>query len=170
MARASARKVGSVVIALCPAHLEPGASVAMPVASVPMKESAAPKLEPVPAPLGGMGPIASYLARRGSLAKIVLTAVIVTTLMAVTLLMDIASARLAGQAHIVTCPALRVSGEPTVVMHAPARTGAPACLRMATVCVHLASEAPPARDLASPAAMANAVYPASAITIRPATL
>ncbi|XP_012923421.1 platelet endothelial aggregation receptor 1 isoform X4 [Heterocephalus glaber] len=169
-ALASARRVGSVVTALCPAHPEPGASVAMPVASVPTKESAAPKLEPVPAPLGGMGPTASYPARRGSLVKVVLLAVTVTTLMAVTLFMDTASARPAGQAPTATCPALRASGESTAATPAPARMGAPASPRMATVCVHLASGVPPARDLASLAAMANAACPASAITTLPATL
>ncbi|XP_004871319.1 platelet endothelial aggregation receptor 1 isoform X3 [Heterocephalus glaber] len=150
-ALASARRVGSVVTALCPAHPEPGASVAMPVASVPTKESAAPKLEPVPAPLGGMGPTASYPARRGSLVKVVLLAVTVTTLMAVTLFMDTASARPAGQAPTATCPALRASGESTAATPAPARMGAPASPRMATVCVHLASGVPPARDVRLPA-------------------
>lgn len=94
----------------------------------------------------------------------------VTTLMAATLFVDTASARPAGQAPAATCPVPRASGEPTAATPAPARTGAPVSPRMATVCVHLASEAPPARDLASPAAMANAACPASAITTLPATL
>lgn len=170
MALASARKVGSVVTAPYPAHLEPGASVVMPVANVPTREPAAPKLEPVPAPLGGMGPTVSYPARKGSLAKVVLAAVTVTTLMVVTLPTDTASARQAGQVPTATCPALRASGEPIAATPAPARMGAPAYLRMATVCAHLVSEAPPARDLASRAAMANVVYPASAITTHPATM
>lgn len=54
------------------------------------------------------------------------------------------------QVPAATCPALRASGEPTVATPAPARMGAPASLRMATVCVHLDSEAPPARDVRLP--------------------
>lgn len=165
----SARKVGSVVTALCPACLEPGVLVAMPAASVPMKQPAAPKLEPVPAPLDGMGFTASSPARRGSLVKAVPVAVTVTTLMAATLFMGTASARLAGQEPAATCPALRASGGSTVATPAPARMGAPASLRMAIVCVHPDSEAPPARDPVSPAAMANAVCPASVRTTPPAT-
>ncbi|KAL0590648.1 Platelet endothelial aggregation receptor 1 [Plecturocebus cupreus] len=187
-------QVGSVVTALCPAHPEPGASVAMPAASVPMRESAAPKLEPVPAPLGGMGPAASCPARRGNLEKVVPVTVTVTTLMAVTRFMDAVSVRLAGwvsilgpqaygglrdashrkcvqksplelkgahpgtpdcclpQAPAATCPALRAYGESTVATPAPARMGALASLRMATVCVHPDSEAPPARDVRLPTA------------------
>lgn len=56
-------QVGSVVTALCPVPLAPGASVAMPVASVPTTESAAPKPEPVLAPLGGMALTASFPAQ-----------------------------------------------------------------------------------------------------------
>jgi hypothetical protein len=56
-------QVGSVVTALFPVPLAPGASIAMPVASVPTTESAAPKLEPVLAPLGGMVLTASFPAR-----------------------------------------------------------------------------------------------------------
>lgn len=52
-----------MVTALCPVPLALGASVAMPVASVPMRESAAPRLEPVLAPLGGMELTASFLVR-----------------------------------------------------------------------------------------------------------
>lgn len=52
-------QVGSMVTAPCPARLEPGASVAMPAASVPTRQPAAPKPEPVPVPLGGTGPTAS---------------------------------------------------------------------------------------------------------------
>lgn len=55
-------QVGSVVTALYPVPLAPGASVVMPVASVPMRESAAPKLEPVLALLGGMELTASFPA------------------------------------------------------------------------------------------------------------
>ena len=54
------------------------------------------------------------------------------------------------QVPAATCPALRASGEPTVATPAPARMGAPASLRMAIVCVHLDSEAPPARDVRLP--------------------
>ncbi|KAK2084462.1 hypothetical protein P7K49_037495 [Saguinus oedipus] len=68
----------------------------MPAASVPMRESAAPKLEPVPAPLGGMGPTASCPARRGNLEQVVPVTVTVTTLIAVTRFMDAVSVRLAG--------------------------------------------------------------------------
>lgn len=168
-APASARKVGSVVTAQYPAHLEPGASTAMLAVSVPMGQPAAPKLELVLVPLGGTGPTASSPARRGSLVKAVPVTVTVTILMAVTLFMDVAIARLAGRVPAATCPALRASGEPTVATPAPARMGAPASPRMATVCVHPDSEAPPARDPVSPAAMANAVYPASVLTTPPAT-
>lgn len=108
---ASVRKVGNVVTALCPAHLEPGASVAMPVASVSIRQPAAPKLELVPAPLGGMGFIASFLARRDSLVKAVPGIVTANTPMAVTLFMDTASARLDGWVSVATSPAMRASGE-----------------------------------------------------------
>lgn len=54
------------------------------------------------------------------------------------------------QASAATCPALRVSGEPTVATPVPARMGAPASRRMATACVHLDSEAPSARDVRLP--------------------
>lgn len=141
----------------------------MPAASVPMRQPAAPKLEPVPAPLGGTGSTASSPVQRGSLVKAVPIAVTVTTLMTVTLFTDTASARLAGQVPAATCPALRASGEPTVAAPAPARMGAPASPRMATVCVCLDSGVPPARDPASLAAMANAVCPASVLTTPPAT-
>lgn len=155
--------------ALCPVHLEPGDLVAMPAASVPMRQRAAPKLEPVPAPLGGMGPTASSPVQRGSLVKAVPVAVTVTTLMAVTLFMGTASAKLAGQVPAATCPALRASGEPTAATPAPAKMGAPVSLRMAIVCVHPDSEVPPARDPVSPDATANAVCPASVLTTPPAT-
>lgn len=141
----------------------------MPAASVPTRQPAAPKLEPVPARLGGTGPTASSPVQRGSLVKVVPVAVTVTTLMAVTLFMDTASARLAGQVLDATCPALRASGEPTAATPALARMGAPASLRMAIVCVYLDSEVPPARDPVSLAAMANAVCPASVLTTPPAT-
>ncbi|XP_073077275.1 platelet endothelial aggregation receptor 1 isoform X3 [Manis javanica] len=127
-----------------------GTCVCKEAASVPMRQPAAHKREPVPAPLGGMGLTASSPARTGSLVKAVPVAVTVTTLMAVTLFMDTASARLAGQAPAATCPALRVSGEPTVATPVPARMGAPASRRMATACVHLDSEAPSARDVRLP--------------------
>lgn len=96
-------------------------------------------------------------------------AVTVSTLMAVTLFMDSASARPAGRVPVATCPALRASGEPTVATPAPARMGARASLRLATACVHQGSEALPARDPVSLAAMANAVCPASVRTTPPAT-
>lgn len=168
-ARASARKVGSVVTALCPVPLAPGASVAMPVASVPTRESAAPKLEPVLAPLGGVGFTANFRARRDSLVKVVPVSVTVTTPMAVTLFMDTADVRLAGWAHVATCLAQRAFGEPTAAMPVPARMVALVYLRTATVCAHQGSEAPPARGPARLVAMANAVCPASATTILPAT-
>lgn len=158
-----------MVTAQCLALLEPGASAAMPVASVPMKEPVAPKLEPVHVPLGGMEPTASCLVLKGSLVNIVPVTVTVTILMAVTLLMDIANVWLAGWAPGVTCPAQRAFGEPTAATLAPARMGALVSLRVAIVCVHLVSEAPPARDPASLVTMANAVCPASATTTPPAT-
>lgn len=167
-ARASARKVGSVVTALCPVLLVPGASVAMPVASVPMRESAAPKLEPVLVPLGGMELIVSFPARRDSLVKVVPVSVTVTTLMAATLFLDTADVRLAGWAHTVTCLAQRDFGEPTAATPVPARMGVLVYLKMATVCAHQGSEAPPARSPAHLVAMANAVCPASATTTLPA--
>lgn len=141
----------------------------MPAASVPTRQPAAPKLEPVPAPLGGTGSTASSPVQRGSLVKAVPITVTVTTLKAATLFMDSASARLAGQVPAATCPALRASGEPTAATPAPARTGAPASPRVAIVCVCLDSEVPPASDPASLAAMANAVCPASVLTTPPAT-
>lgn len=168
-ARASARKVGSVVTALCPVPLAPGASVAMPVASVPTTESAAPKPEPVLAPLGGMALTASFPARRDSLVKAAPVSVTVTTLMAVTLFVDSADVRLAGWAHAATCLARRAFGEPTAVTPVPARMVVPVCLRTATVCAHQGSEAPPARGPARLVAMANAVCSASVTTILPAT-
>lgn len=168
-ARASARKVGSVVTALCPVPLAPGASIAMPVASVPMRESAAPKLEPVPARQGGTEPTASFPAQRDSLVTGVPVSATVTTLMAVTLLVDSAGVRLAGRAHAATCLAHRASGEPTAVIPAPAKMAALASLRTATVCAHQGSEAPPARGPAHLVAMASAVRHASATTVLPAT-
>lgn len=54
-------------------------------------------------------------------------------------------------------------------MLAPARMEAPACLMLAAVCVPLGSEAPPARDPASLAVMANVVYPANVPTTPPVT-
>lgn len=168
-APASARKVGSVVTALCPVPLAPGASVAMPVASVPMRESAAPKLGPVLAPLGGMELTASFPARRGSLVKVVPVSVTVTTLMAVTLFMDSADVRLAGWVHAATCLAQRAFGEPTAATPVPAKMVVLVYLRTATVCVHQGSEAPPARGPARPVAMASAVCRVSATTILPAT-
>lgn len=170
MAPASARKVGSVVTALCPARLELGASVAMPAASVPMRQPAVPRLEPVPVPLGGMGPTASSPARRGSLVKAVPVAVTVTMLTAAILFTDTASARLGGQVPAATSPALRASGEPTAATLVPAGTGAPASPRMATASVHPDSEALSARNPVSLAATANAVCPASVPTIPPVTL
>lgn len=158
-----------MVTALCPARLEPGALVAMPAASVPTRQPAVPKLEPVPAHLGGTGPTASSPARRDSLAKAVPVAVTVSTLMAVTLFMDSASARPAGWVPAATCPALRASGELTVATPAPARMEAPASLRVATVCAHRDSEAPPARGPVLLAAMANVVRSASVLTTPPAT-
>lgn len=82
----------------------------MPAASVPTRRPAAPKLELVPAPRGGMGLAANCPVQKDSLAKAVPGAVIVTTLMAVTLSMDTAYARLAGQVHAASCPALPASG------------------------------------------------------------
>lgn len=169
-ARAFARKVGSVVTALCPVLLAPGASVAIPVVSVPMRESAVPRLELVLVLLGGMELIASFPARKGSSVTGVPVSVTVTTLMAVTLFMDTADVRLAGWAHAATCLAQRAFGGPTAAILAPAKTGVLVYLKMATVCVHQGSEAPPARGPASLVAMANAVYPASATTTLPATL
>lgn len=169
MAHASARKVGSVETAQCLVLLAPGASVAMPVASVPMRESAAPKLEPVPVPLGGMELTASFPVQQDSSVKAVPVSVTVTTLMAVTLFMDAADVRLAGWACGATCLAQRGFGEPTAATLVPAKTGVLVYLRMATVCAHQDSEAPPARGPARLVAMANAVCSASATIILPAT-
>lgn len=52
-----------MVTALCPVPLAPGASVAIPVVSVPMGESAVPRLELVLVLLGGMELVASFPAR-----------------------------------------------------------------------------------------------------------
>ena len=52
-----------MVTALCPVLLAPGASVAIPVVSVPMRERAVPRLELVLVLLGGMELIASFPAR-----------------------------------------------------------------------------------------------------------
>lgn len=169
-ARAFARKVGSVVTALCPVLLAPGASVAIPVVSVPTRESAVPKLEPVLVLLGGTELTASFPARKGSLGTVVPVSVTVTILMAATLCMDAADVRLAGWAHAATCLAQRAFGEPTAAILAPAKMGVLVYPRMATVCVHQGSEAPSARSPASLVAMANAVCLASATTTLPATL
>ncbi|KAK1329203.1 hypothetical protein QTO34_011383 [Cnephaeus nilssonii] len=115
--------VGSVVTALCPARLEPGDSVAMPAASVPMRQPAAPKPEPVPAPLGGTGSTASSPVRRGSLVKAVPIAVTVTTLRAVTLFMDSASARLAGQVSTLSDQAQAHCGVGGTRCHLPCPEG-----------------------------------------------
>lgn len=110
---------------------------------------------------------------------VVPVSVTVTTLMAVTLFMDTADVRLAGwvsilgvwvsgllwsckctpsevtlscllQAHAATCLAQRAFGEPTAAILAPAKMGVLVYLRMATVCVHQGSEAPPARGVRLP--------------------
>lgn len=52
-----------MVTALCPVLLAPGASVAIPVVSVPTRESAVPKLELVLVLLGGTELTASFPAR-----------------------------------------------------------------------------------------------------------
>lgn len=149
-ARAFARKVGSVVTALCPVLLAPGASVVIPVVSVPTRESAVPKQELVLVLLGGTELTASFLARKGSLVTAVPVSVTVTTLMAATLFMDTADVRLAGWAHAATCLAQRAFGEPTAAILAPAKMGVLVYPRMATVCVHQGSEAPPARGVRLP--------------------
>lgn len=102
--------------------------------------------------------------------KVAPVSVTVTTLLAVTLFMDAADARLAGWAHAATCLAPRAFGGPTAATLAPAEMGVPVYRRMATVCVRRGSEARPARGPASLVATANAACPASATTTLPATL
>lgn len=51
------------------------------------------------------------------------------------------------QANAATCLAQRDFGEPTAATPAPARMGVLVYLKMATVCAHQGSEAPPARSV-----------------------